>query len=130
MAQDEKGSDLFIGDKCACLRPKEPTATSRSKRGPRQECTVEETLDRPVVRPVPVRPRGVRRGRTSRRPRDVRGFGEQASGRAASLGARAGGPDAKAAYTRGAARRRGLPGIVWTGPVRVIKTQFFATKVH
>jgi hypothetical protein len=137
MARDEKGGDLFIGDKCACLRPKELTATSRSKSRPRQECTAGETLDRPAVRPVPVRPRGVRRGRTSRRPRDVRGFGERASGRASSLGAWVGGPDAKEACARGrgagargAVRRRSLPVIVWTGPVRAIKTQFFATKVH
>jgi hypothetical protein len=74
--RDEKGGDLFIGDKCACQRPKRPTETSRSKRRPRQECTAGETLDRPAVRPVPARPRGVRRGRTSRWPRDVRGFGE------------------------------------------------------
>jgi hypothetical protein len=25
---------------------------------------------------------------------------------------------------------RGLPSFVWTGPVRAIETQFFATKVH
>jgi hypothetical protein len=50
-------------------------------------------------------------------------------GRAASLGARAGGPDAKDPCAR-AARRHGLVGIVWTGPVRAIETQIFATKVH
>jgi hypothetical protein len=36
---DEKGGDLFIGDKCACQRPKRSTTTSSSKRRPRQECT-------------------------------------------------------------------------------------------
>jgi hypothetical protein len=71
------------------------------------------------------------------RPRDVRGFGERASGRAASLGARAGGADAKEACAcghgagaRGAARRRGLPEFIWTGLVRAIEIKFFATKVH
>jgi hypothetical protein len=61
------------------------------------------------------------------------GFGERASGRAASLGARASGPDAKAACVRAGAvpaQRRGLPGIVWPGPVRAIETQIFATEVH
>jgi ribosomal protein L19E len=36
----------------------------------------------------------------------------------------------RGAGTRGAARHRGLPEFIWTGPVRAIKTQFFATKVH
>jgi hypothetical protein len=60
--RDRKGGDLFIGDKCACQRPKRPMVTSRSKRRPRQECTAGGTSDRPAVRPVPVRPRGVGRG--------------------------------------------------------------------
>jgi hypothetical protein len=60
----QEGGDLFIGDKGACQRPKRPTATSRSKRRPREERTAGEAWNGPAVlwvlagRPA----RGARRG--------------------------------------------------------------------
>jgi hypothetical protein len=48
--RDEKGGDLFIGDECACQRPKRPTTTSRSKRRPREQRTVGEAWNGLAVR--------------------------------------------------------------------------------
>jgi hypothetical protein len=67
-------------------------------------------------------------------PRRGRGPGEGAR----ASGRRGRGPDAEVAGRgeRGHSgalereRRRGLPEIIWTSPVRAIETQFFATKVH
>jgi hypothetical protein len=81
----------------------------------------------------PVGRRAMRGAGTSWRPRDgamLRGTDLGRYIQPRGTGRRPGRQCGLLARGSGAARRRGLPEFIWTGPVRVIETQFFATKVQ